>query len=489
MKKGIIVAAILVLAVLVAALPLSERYAAGQIKAEIQRDGHGSVDAVEVGLFDRRVVLTNLQLHVDGELTARRWEASGLSFSLADLLEGRMPLADVRLGDPLRADHIKLTDAKLVDRASGSSWAVGSLVIEGLDLARYDATVAGPYRLPILLARIGAALSVHRIEEKKLVYTVPLTGDTIGIQEFRMDGVDHGKIGAVALEGLEATAKGQDAASFKVAEVKAKEVDLQRMLPRLASASWGPGRPLGRLDLGFARASGFGGLLLAQYGVSLDAISLEKTRDAVGSSKSRLRVDDLTLRPGTDPEAAKLSILLQAMGLRKLGLGFDCAGEERRGKAALAISDCRLTVADLGDLSLVAGFVDADEAFWRAIDEGNPLELARSSIALGSAKLSIADKGMIDRSVRALAAATRQLPTAARAKLAQDIRSYQPPDVLITEDLTKLLDTIARFIEQGGILEIEAKPDPPIGLAAAARLSSPGPDLVNLFGLSAKLSR
>ena len=35
-----------------------------------------------------------------------------------------------------------------------------------------------------------------------------------------------------------------------------------------------------------------------------------------------------------------------------------------------------------------------------------------------------------------------------RANLAQEVRRYQPPGVLITEDMTKLLDTVARFVEQ-----------------------------------------
>ncbi|SJZ56642.1 hypothetical protein SAMN02745126_01651 [Enhydrobacter aerosaccus] len=488
-KKWIALAAVVIVAAGAAALPVGQRFAASRIKAEIERDGTATVETVEVGLLDRRVTLINLKTHAFGEVVVHRAQVSGLSVPFSDLLEGRTPLSDFRPGDPLRAERLEVTEARVVDPATGASLAVDALTVEGLDLVRYDGAVTGPYRLAILMARIASALSVRRIEEKKVVYTVAVSGDTVELEKLSIDRVDRGKIGAIAIDGVDATPKNANEASFKIAEVNAKDIGLGRMLPRLSDASWVLGRPLGRLEIGSFRVAGFGGVLLSQYGVSLGAISLETNRQSVDSVASHLRIEGLGVRPGSNAEAARLGVLLGALGLRELALGFDCSGEERRAKRELGITDCRLTIADLADVSLAAGLVNADDAFWRALDDGNPLGIGGSSIALGSARLSIVDKGVIERSVRALAAATRQLPSAARAKLAQDIRSYQPPDVLITEDLTKLLDTAARFIEQGGTLQVDARPDPPLGLAALGRLSSPGPDLVSLLGLSATLSR
>ena len=65
-----------------------------------------------------------------------------------------------------------------------------------------------------------------------------------------------------------------------------------------------------------------------------------------------------------------------------------------------------------------------------------------------------------------------------RANLASEIRRYQPADVLISEDMTKLLDTVARFIERGGTLTIDAKPQPPIDIEGFKPLMKPGADLV-----------
>ena len=60
--------------------------------------------------------------------------------------------------------------------------------------------------------------------------------------------------------------------------------------------------------------------------------------------------------------------------------------------------------------------------------------------------------------------------------------------MLITEDMTRLLDTVARFVEKGGTLTIEARPDPPFGIDKVRYLQTPGPDLVTLLGLSAAVA-
>lgn len=490
MRKSLVALAIAALvAVGAGAVALAERYAAAQIKAEIERDGQASVGAVEVGLLDRRVALVDFRSHAFGELRARRWEASGLSESFGDLLEGRTPLTDFKLGDPLRADRLELVDAHFADPSDGASWSVGSLVIDGLDLAPYDPNAAGPYRFAILSARIARALKLRHIEQKNVAYMLPVTGDVVSVRSAAVDRFDRGRIGALAIADLEATPSASTEVAFRIEDIKAKDVELGRVLVQFGDGSWHPGRPVGRIDVGSATVTGFGGTLLSRHGVSLDGVSFERVHETVDSSRSRLRVDDLILRPGENLESARLRTVLQAMGLAEFKLGLDCAGAERRARGELVIDRCALAAADLGELLFAANFVHADEAFWRAVDDGNAMALARSSIALGSARLVLADKGMIDRSVYALAAATNQSTAVARANLARDIRTYQPPDILITEDLTKLLDTVARFIEQGGTLALEAKPDPPLGLAAASGLSVAGPDLVSLLGLSATLSR
>lgn len=491
MRKGVVAAlAVVALGVLAGALvPLAERHAAQQIKTEIERDGQASVGSVEVGLFDRRVTLVDFRSHLFGEVMVGRWVASGLSASLGDLLRGRTPLSDFKLGDVLQADRLELVDARIVDPSNGASASVGSLTVEGLDLASYDANASGPYRLAILTARIAKALSLQRVEGKNATYMFPVTGDAITVRRAAVDRFARGRIGTLAIADVEATPGVSAEATFKIDDIKAKDVELDRILAELGDASWRPERPLGRIEAGSAVATGFGGSFLSRNGVSLDGVSFETFRESIASSRSHLRIEDLILRPAATPEGARLRILLQAMGLSELELGLDCTGAERRDKRELAIERCALAGTDLGELSFAARFVDADEAFWRAVDEGNALILPRSSIALASARLTLADKGIVDRSVRAMAAAAGQPSTVARANLARDIRAYQPPDILITEDLTKLLDTVARFIEQGGTLVLEARPDPPLGLATASRMNLAAPDLVNLLGLSATLSR
>jgi hypothetical protein len=490
-KKSLV--AVLAVAALVglgvAGVPVAERYAAGRIKAEIERDGQASVGAVEVGLIDRSVVLSDFRSHALGDLAVRRWELRGMAESLGDLLAGRTPLANFRLGDPLRADHLELADLHIANPSTGATWTVGSLVIDGLDLAAYDADIAGPRHPEILAARIAGALSLQHAEARNASHTLAATGDAVFVRSAAIHRVDRGHIGALAIADIEATPKGAAEASLKVDDIRMKEIGLGRILSQIEKNARYPDSSLGRVDIGSASATGFGGTLLSSNGVSLESISLETVREEVGASRSRLRVEDLALRPAANPTGARLGILLQAMGLSELKLGLDCAGVERRSKGELAIRQCTLSAADLGEMTLSAELTGADETFWRAVDNGTMVALPQSSIALASARLVLFDRGMIDRSVRALAAATNQSSAVARANLAHDIRTYQPPDILITQDMTKLLDTVARFVEEGGTLTLAARPDPPLGLAAASRLSIAGPDLVHLLGLSATLSR
>jgi len=101
----------------------------------------------------------------------------------------------------------------------------------------------------------------------------------------------------------------------------------------------------------------------------------------------------------------------------------------------------------------------------------------------------VADKSLLERSLKALSTVTGQPIAKTRANLANEIRRYSPPGVLISERMTKLFDTIAQFIERGGTLTIDARPDPPVDLDRFTYLIRPDADLVSGLGLTATLSK
>ena len=87
----------------------------------------------------------------------------------------------------------------------------------------------------------------------------------------------------------------------------------------------------------------------------------------------------------------------------------------------------------------------------------------------------LADKSLLERGLRAFATVSGQ-PVATRAPTwAREVRRYQPSGVLISQTMTQLLDTVARFVEQGGTLVVEAKPDPPVGFDRLDYLLNPAP--------------
>jgi hypothetical protein len=492
MKKGWVFAAIgiVVLAGLgVAALPLAQEYVAAQIKSGIEQEGAVSVGAVEVGLLDRRLTFHDLRSkQIDG-LSATRWEATGLAWPLGELLRGRTPLTGFRLGDPFKAERVEVKDLRL--KADGDqTWAFGTVILEGLDLARFDADIPpGPFQAGAISARLMKALTLRRFEERDAIYTAPFSANTVGFVQLTGENYDRGRLGSFALAHLEATSKAASEPSFALGGVKASGLDLSRILTAMSAPSWRPGMPVGRLIVEHLSASGFGGELFQRYGISLGAVTIDTTHESADVSRTASKVEGFVMAPPSRGlEGLQMRIVMMAMGLKELKLALGCDGREDRTKGEVSIERCVLTGDDLGELNLTGKLVNADAIFWRAIDSGDASRLYGTTTALGEAKLVLADKGLLERTMRAISAASAQTAAATRANMARDIRRYQPPDVLITEDMTKLLETAARFVEKGGTLTLDARPDPPFGLDKVPYLQQPGPDLVSLLGLTATVA-
>jgi hypothetical protein len=489
--KKLIAAALVVVLLIggaIVAVPLAEKHAAAQIKADIERDGATTVESVEVGLLARSITLSNLKGRRVGEISIGHWQASGLALPLDELIRGRTPLTGLRLGDPLQASRLAVDGFHMVQ--DGASWSVGSLVIEDFKLDRYDPILAGPNQFTALGARIISALSMTRLEQKDAAFTDSAKGDRVAFAAMTIGGFDKGQIGSITMAGMELMPKAAKAPLFKIADMSVKNLDLRRVFAAIGMPNWRPGMPVGRVDLDDASLSGFSGEAMTRYGIALGRITSESRREGKDVKHSRMRIEGFVLAPpARNLETLQLRIGLQAMGLKELRLEFDCSGSEDRAKSEVSVDRCALTGPELGEINLSTKLVGADEAFWRAVDEGDSLSLLRTKAGLSGAKLTIVDRGLVERSLKAVATTSGQPLAAVRAGAAQDIRRFQPPGVLITEAMTKLLDTVARFMETGGTLAIEAKPDAPIGIDKIEYFRRPGPDLVNMLGLSATLSR
>ncbi len=490
MKKGAVFAAIAIVLVGagVAALPLAQQYVAGQIKTQIEREGAVSVGDVEVGLLDRRLTFHDLRARQINGLSAKRWEATGLAWPLGELLRGRTPVTGFRLGDPFKADRVEVSGLRIA--ASGDqSWTFGTVILEGLDLARFDADILpGPFQAGALGARLLKALALRRFEERDVIYTAPFSANTVGFLQLTGENYDHGKLGTFALAHLEATARSATEPSFALGDVKASGIDVDQILTSMSQPSWRPGMPLGRLKVEHVRATGFGGELFARYGISLGSIGIDTTHEGADVSRTVTKVEGFVMvPPSRGIEGLQTRLVMAAMGLKELKLALECNAKEDRPKGQVSLDRCALTGDDLGELNLTGRLVNADAIFWRAIDSGNAAAFYGTKTALGEARIVLADKGLLERTMKAIAATSARTPAATRAKLALEIKRYQPPNVLITEDMTKLLETVARFVETGGTLALDAKPDPPFGLDKVPYLQQPGPDLVSLLGITASV--
>jgi hypothetical protein len=342
----------------------------------------------------------------------------------------------------------------------------------------------------VLTARTLGALAMRRLEITNLMVALPGTGDTIGTAKLEVERYDRGRIETLGLGGVEATAKEASAPLYKVERIAAHSFDGSRVFAALSSASWVPGAPMGRIHVDDFSASGFGGELSSNYGMTLRSITLKTEREGDQRSRSDLRVEGFVYSPPLRGlQGLQARVALTAMGLKEVKLDLDCESSEDRQKGEMAVGPCKLVGAGLGEVEFASRIVHADAPFWRAVDDGDVSGLPQSKVSLGSAKLVLADKSFLERGLKALSTINGLSVADTRKNLAQQIRDYQPPDVMISQDLTKFLDTLGRFVEKGGTLTIEAKPEQPLGLERLGALWRPGADVAGALGLTASLTR
>jgi len=481
-------AAIALVGIGVAALPLAEDFAADRLKAALQQGGV-KAETVKVSFLERSVSLGDVAGGPNSELKIEEWRASGLAWPLAELLKGRVPFSGLGWGDPLHVGRLSLRNLRLGQPDEGGTWTIGGLTATDLDLPRYDGAYEGPHRNEIMIARLLGALTVGRLEQTDVAHRA-FDGTIYSLTSATFAGYVRGLMQTLDLRGFQIRAANARAATLEVAEISSGGVDLRRPIGHASSIDWEPGTPIGRIPVAKARLSGFGGELLTRYGLSLDNITSETVRAGPETSRSRTRVEGFVLAPSMrSVEAIGMRMVMQAMNLKEIRLGFDCSAVDDLVRQELRIEACMLGGPDLAEISFAARIVDADEEFWRAIDEADVFALFGTKAALASAKLVIADKSLLQRGLQAKATFGRQTLAAERAALAAEIRRYQPPGVLITQDMAKIQDAVARFVEQGGTLTVEAKPQPALGLEKLDYLLKPGADLVNALGLTATVSR
>lgn len=490
MKKAVVVIAV-VLAVLSAAglagVPFAEKYFAGQIRDSLAQGGIGA-EGVSVSLFERSVALDKVA-SANGDVKVGSWKVEGLAWPFDELRKGRLPFAGVGWGTPLKAARVHLEDIRIADPDEDGSWTIKEITAEEIDLPRYDPTYEGSFPGEVLTARLLRALSAKRVEQTEFARTT-LEETLLSTRKVVVVDYVQGLIGKLEAEDVKVGSRGQQPAELTLNELSGSGIDLRRALDLTSSADWEPGAPVGRIPIASGQVSGFGGSLMARYGLSLGKISTETVSESRDISRSRLRIEGFVLAPSTRSiEAMATRAVLQAMSLEAVHVDFDCRGIDDRARHEVRLEDCRLKAPDLADLSFTATFVDTDEEFWDAIDFGDIDALLGSKAALASAKLVVSDKGLLLRSLQAKSKLGGKSPAEERAELAGEIRRHQPADVLITQDMTKLLDTVARFVEQGGTLTIGAAPQPALGLDKLEYLGRPGADLVNALGLTATLSR
>ena len=284
-----------------------------------------------------------------------------------------------------------IVDLQFEDPLS-QSWRIRTAVLEGIDLARFDARIEpGPSSAAILGARLLLATSLEHFKAMDVAYTRPGSADRIAVSDLATDGIARGKFGGFNISGIESAGAKAGEPAFRLDQVKVAGLDLGRVLGNLAQPGWRVGMPLGRIDLDRASATGFGGEAMSRYGISLASVTTETSREEGGIARMKSRINGFVLSPpARGMVGVQMRVMMTAMGLKDLRLGLDCQATEDRGRGEVGVDRCTLVGTDLGDVEFSAKFTGADSPFWTAVDSGNVGELFRSSIAFASARLVMA---------------------------------------------------------------------------------------------------
>lgn len=307
-----------------------------------------------------------------------------------------------------------------------------------------------------------------------------------------MDGLDKGQVKSVTLTDAEFRDEpAKPTPSLSIGDFALRALDLRMPLGRLRDVEWFPGMPVGRVSFEQVTIDRIGGDVLADLAIIPGRVSFESTRSG-SRATGRTRVEGFAIRPqALNRDTAQVLAVLTLLGLREVTASLDCVGSEDRDKGEFALERCTLASPGLAELEFSVKLINADAAFWNALDSGNVFQAMTSSLALGTARLVVRDESLLDRLVKLNATSRGLSPAEARAALARDVRRYQPTEMLITEEVTKLADVVARFVEQGGTLTVDARPDPPITFDDTRVFwgTGPGPDIVQMFGLRATHTR
>ena len=180
----------------VAAVPVIESHAAAsRSRRRWSATAQAKVGAVEVGLFDRRIALIDMQVDQRRRrLTVGRWEASGLAWPLGELMAGRTPLAGFRWGDPLQAGQYRAQGRAAGRQGDRQRWRSGSLVVEGFDLGALSmpayARRATSFSRCSPRASWGRSRPPSRAERNVHLHRCPAPATRSAIASVAIDGYD-----------------------------------------------------------------------------------------------------------------------------------------------------------------------------------------------------------------------------------------------------------------------------------------------------------
>jgi hypothetical protein len=286
----------------------------------------------------------------------------------------------------------------------------------------------------------------------------------ISVQTIAIAGVAGGRIGTVALQGLNTTATdggtlsldrvslaGLDLAPILTDATSPPDASASRVMPRfqalelatLKSRFVSPGAAPVALDLAHA------------------AVTAADWRDAA-PTKLTLALDHLAFDlPADDPHWRPL----RDLGYSRLDLSFAADPRFDPDQGELSASNVALSAAGIADIGLSLRFSNIDTAL-----TGRDPEKARAAMAASlfrHAVITLADTGLLTRLIETQARRSDASATEIRSRWAAGARAFVTAALADNPDRGAIADAAEKFVQRGGALTIDADAGSGLGLIDA----------------------
>jgi hypothetical protein len=280
-------------------------------------------------------------------------------------------------------------------------------------------------------------------------------GGTVNLHDITADDVDVGKVGAMAIGGIDVAAKtDQGDLAIKSGAIHLEDIDYSAALAA-DDAAKAPGPKVGHmswtaLDVIAAEGKDSPGKTMH---VSMDSLDARSVYDSGIIKTGTFALKGLTIEPSAGDDLANA---LSPMGYTRLDIGVTSSMAYDAGTKAFSLDDFTINGAKMGAISITAKLGDIPPAVFSG-DKAMMLQsLAGGDVS--ALEIKFVNAGLVEKGIAFYAAQTGATPEAVKKQWADMAGQLLPAMLGGDPSSLKLAGEIQKFLAQPTSLTIAAHP-------------------------------